>query len=109
MRRAIPILAVLALTGTATATPNLDRVPYVPEITAALDPGEHLSLPSATCDGLPPSNVHVYTRGGRPLHQYRIGPSQHTFRSRSGRTVTTYRHGLFRAYRGRVIVAAWCG
>ena len=109
---AVLMIAGSALAASAAATPSLDRVPQRPDFTAALDPGETVTLPSATCDGRAPSDLHVYTRAGRPLHQRRaITAGGHYWRSRSGRTTAAYvsANRDFFAGCGRVIVAAWCG
>lgn len=98
-------LAAAALAAPAAAAPNLDDAPHRPDFQTRLDPGHSSVL--VPCRR--PSDLHVYTRAGRPLHQYRTGRARHTFRSRSGRTVATFRNGRFTAHHGRVIVAAWCG
>lgn len=113
MHRAIPtIAAALALASPAAATPNIDDAPHRPDFTAALDPGETVTIPAAVCDGKRPSDVHAYTRAGRPLHQRRaITAGGHYWRSRSGRTAAAYVsvNRDFFAYRRPVLVAAWCG
>jgi hypothetical protein len=72
---------------------------------AMLAPGG--AAPVRACGGRPPSDVHAYAPRGRALRQDRAL----RWRDARGRLVAAYdrRGRTFRARRGPVLVAAWCG